>query len=435
MRDTIFALASGPGRSAVAIIRLSGPSSRTALERLAGRCPPPRRASLAALRHPGTGELLDHGLVLWFPGPNSFTGEDAAELQIHGGRAVVAALLEALGRIPTCRLAEPGEFTRRAFAEGRLDLTEVEGLADLIDAQTSAQRRQALRQMEGTLGRWAIALRDEILTAQALAESAIDFADEGDIAADILAQARAVMREVLARIVAEVAHAPVSERVRDGFVVALTGPPNAGKSTLLNALARRDVALVSPIPGTTRDPIEVELDLAGYAVVLVDTAGLRDSNDALEQAGIARARSRAAAADLVLWLQDAASAPAPPTDPQFAQARLIGTKQDSVAAPAPGYDLVLSAHTGAGIADLIRDLEATAAQRLVGGETALVARARHRAALDRAAAALQRADLHRDAELMAEDLRAAAEALGSLIGRIDAEDVLGAIFARFCIGK
>ena len=435
MRDTIFALASGPGRAAVAIIRLSGPASRSVLEHLAGRCPPPRHASLAALRHPETGELLDHGLVLWFPGPHSFTGEDAAELQIHGGRAVVAALVEALGRIPTCRLAEPGEFTRRAFAEGRLDLTEVEGLADLIDAQTAAQRRQALRQMEGTLGRWATALRDQLLAAQALAESAIDFADEGDIADDILAQARAVTREVLARIVAEVAQAPVSERVRDGFVVALTGPPNAGKSTLLNALARRDVALVSPIPGTTRDPIEVELDLAGYAVVLVDTAGLRDPNDELEQAGIARARSRAAAADLVLWLQDAASAPDRPLDPHFAQARLIGTKSDSTLAPAPGYDLVLSAHTGAGIADLIGDLQATAAQRLVGGETALVARARHRAALDRAAAALQRAALHGDAELMAEDLRAAAEALGSLIGRIDPEDVLGAIFARFCIGK
>ena len=435
MRDTIFALASGPGRAAVAVIRLSGPQSRTVIERLAGRCPPPRHASLAALRHPETGELLDHGLVLWFPGPRSFTGEDAAELQIHGGRAVVAALLKALGRIPACRLAEPGEFTRRAFAEGRLDLTEVEGLADLIDAQTAAQRRQALRQMEGVLGRWAIALRDELLGAQALAESAIDFADEGDIAADILAQARTVTREVLARIVAEVAQAPVSERVRDGFVVALTGPPNAGKSTLLNALARRDVALVSPIPGTTRDPLEVELDLAGYAVVLVDTAGLRDSEDELEQAGIARARSRAAAADLVLWLQDAASAPERPLDAHFAQARLVGTKSDRVSTPATGYDLILSAHTGAGVADLIGELQATAAQQLVGGETALVARARHRAALDRAAAALQRADLHHDAELMAEELRGAAEALGSLIGRIGTEDVLGAIFARFCIGK
>ena len=435
MTDTIFALASGAGRAAVAVIRLSGPGCRSVLERLAGRCPLPRHASLAAFHDPDTCDLLDRGLMLWFPAPRSFTGEDAAELQVHGGRAVVAALLNALGRLPGCRLAEPGEFTRRAFACGRLDLAKAEGLADLIDAQTAAQRRQALRQMDGALGRWVAELRDDLLGAQALAESAIDFADEGDIAADALSRARSATAGVAARIVAEIGRPAVSERVRDGFVVALTGPPNAGKSTLLNTLARRDVALVSPIPGTTRDPIEVELDLGGYAVVLVDTAGLRASDDPLEQAGIARARTRAAAADLVLWLQDAATLPSPPPERSAAEAWAVGTKCDLAAAPAAGYDLTLSAHTGNGVAELVDRLTTAVAQRLVGGETALVGRARHRAALDRAAGALRRAEAQDDAELMAEELRAAAADLASVVGRIDVEDVLGTIFARFCIGK
>lgn len=435
MTDTIFALASGPGRAAVAVIRISGPSSRIVLDRIAGRCPPPRRASLATLHDPDTGEALDHALALWFPAPRSFTGEDAAELQIHGGRAVVAAVLDALGRILGCRLAEPGEFTRRAFAEGRLNLAEVEGLADLIDAQTAAQRRQALHQLDGALGRWVALLRDDLLTAQALAESAIDFADEGDIAADALAQARAATVHVAARVAAERDRPPASERVRDGFVVALTGPPNAGKSTLLNALARRDVALVSPIPGTTRDLIEVDLDLAGYAVVLVDTAGLRASDDPLEQAGIARARVRAGSADLVLWLQEAETAPTLPDEPQFASALRVGTKADAGGAPAQGYDRIVSAKTGAGIPDLVAALAAIVSRRLVGGETALVTRARHHAALDRAGLALGRATAQADAELMAEELRTAAAALQTLVGRIDVEDVLGSIFARFCIGK
>ncbi|MDX7952082.1 tRNA uridine-5-carboxymethylaminomethyl(34) synthesis GTPase MnmE [Lichenihabitans sp. Uapishka_5] len=435
MRDTIFALASGPGRAAVAVLRLSGPASRMALERLIGRCPPPRHASLVALRDPHSGELLDRGLALWFPGPRSFTGEDAAELQLHGGRAVVASVLDALGRLHGCRLAEPGEFTRRAFAEGRLDLAEVEGLADLIDAQTAAQRRQALHQMDGALGLWVADLRDALLTAQALAESAIDFADEGDVAADALSQARAATLAVAARIAAERDRPPAAEQVRDGFVVALTGPPNAGKSTLLNALARRDVALVSAIPGTTRDPIEVALDLGGYAVVLVDTAGLRPSDDPLEQAGIARARARAEAADLVLWLQDATTPPILPEQDIYAAAVAVGTKGDTVATPADGYALTIAARTGEGLPALIAHLQTLVAARLVGGETALVGRARHRAALTRAAALLDAALRQDEAELMAEDLRSAAAALLSLVGRIDVEDVLGSIFSRFCIGK
>lgn len=434
--DTIYALASGAGVSAVAVVRLSGPASRTVLERLCGRCPPPRRATLATLRDSDTGEALDRGLALWFPAPASFTGEDGAELQVHGSRAVVAALLQALGRVPGCRLAEPGEFTRRAFMSGKLDLAAVEGLADLIAAQTEAQRRQALRQADGALGDWIAALRGDLLTAQALAESAIDFADEGDIAADALDQAQALTSVVADRIANELAAAVAAERVRDGFTVTIAGPPNAGKSTLLNALARRDVAIVSPLPGTTRDPIEVDLDLGGYAVRLIDTAGLHATTDSLEQAGIARTRARAAAADLLLWCAEAGTPPRPPADLGDGPRWTIGTKRDTAGSDLGGYDLCLSAHTGEGVPALLDRLRTAVGARLAGGETALVTRARHRQALERAGAALIAAGPRsRAPEVLAEHLREAGTLLGSIVGRIDVEDVLGEIFARFCIGK
>ena len=292
-RDTIFALASGAGRAAVAVVRLSGPHCGEVLRGLTGSLPSPRRAVLTGIRHPASGAVLDRGLVLWFPGPASFTGEDSAELHLHGSRAVVAAVLAALGAVPGCRLAEPGEFTRRAFLNGKLDLAAVEGLADLIDAETEAQRRQALAQLGGVLGRWVEDLRAGLLDALALAESAIDFADEGDVASDALSGAADRAAAVAQAIQAELDKPQAGERIRDGVTITIAGPPNAGKSTLLNALARREAAIVSPHAGTTRDPIEIGLDLGGFAVTLIDTAGLRDTSDPVEQEGVLRARKRA----------------------------------------------------------------------------------------------------------------------------------------------
>ena len=266
--------------------------------------PPPRQATLARVRDPATGEAIDDALTLWFPGPRSETGEDMAELQLHGGLAVVSAVLEVLGAMDGCRLAEPGEFTRRAFDNGRLDLTEVEGLADLIAAETPAQRRAAYRQLKGLIGDQAEAWRRQIIDAQALVEARIDFADEADVPEDLVGPALYAAQQLRSKIVAALADRGRGERLRDGLVVAIAGPPNAGKSTLLNRLARREAAIVSPYPGTTRDVIEVHLDLGGYPVTLLDTAGIRESDDPVEQEGIRRAAARAAAADLVLWVID-----------------------------------------------------------------------------------------------------------------------------------
>ena len=436
MNDTIYAPATGAGRAAVAVIRVSGPASSASLELLAARCPEPRVASLAAITHPLTGSVIDRGLVLWFPAPRSFTGEDSAEFQVHGSRAVLAALLDALSAVPGCRPAEPGEFTRRAFLNGKLDLAAVEGLADLIDAQTEVQRRQALRQYDGALGRWVGDLRERLLDAQALAESAIDFADEGDVSATAFEAALGQTSEIADIIRAELDRPPAGERIREGFVVTLAGPPNAGKSTLLNCLARREAAIVSPHAGTTRDPIEVDLDLDGYSLVLIDTAGLRPTVDPVELEGIARAEAKARAADLVLWLQDATENPTPPSDPALPQVWTIGTKADRPGIPSPHHAVLVSAQTGAGLEALIARLKALVIDQLVGGDAALVSRARHRIALVDAEAALRRAACVRtDAELMAEELRAAARALGRITGRIDVEEILGAIFSRFCVGK
>lgn len=434
MTPTIFALASGQGRAGVAVIRLSGTASAAAIECLAHRLPAPRRATLLPLYHPGTGELLDRGLVVWFPAPHSFTGEDCAELQLHGSRAVIAAVLEALSTLPGLRLAEAGEFTRRAFLNGKLDLSAVEGLADLIDAETESQRRQALRQLDGALGAWADALRERLLDALAMAEAAIDFAEEGDVGSASLARAVDAGRAVGRDIATELQKPRRAERIRDGFVVTLAGPPNAGKSTLLNALARREAAIVSPHAGTTRDPIEVDLDLGDYAVVMIDTAGIRDTEDPVEQEGVARGRARAAAANLVLWLQDAAEAPAPPDGLQ--NVWTIGTKADllPMTGAASGFDLYVSALSGAGIEALVERLLTRVADKLAGGEAGLVTQQRHRTELTEAAAALGWIG-DADAELVAEDLRTAAAALGRITGRIDVEEILGAIFARFCIGK
>ncbi|MFN3658665.1 MAG: tRNA uridine-5-carboxymethylaminomethyl(34) synthesis GTPase MnmE [Pseudolabrys sp.] len=302
---TIFALSSGRGPAAIAVVRISGPRAGEALKALGVKIPEPRKAGLARVRDPVSGEMIDEALALWFPGPNSETGEDVAELQLHGGHAVVAATLAALGRIEGLRPAEAGEFTRRAFENGKLDLTAVEGLADLVMAETEGQRRQALRQMKGALGGRAEAWRGRLIEALALVEAGIDFSDEADVPEDLLAPALTIVRGLEGEIAAALADGHRGERLRDGLTVAIAGPPNAGKSTLLNRLARREAAIVSPYAGTTRDVIEVHLDLGGLPVTLLDTAGIRETDDPVELEGVRRAQARAAAADLVLWVVDA----------------------------------------------------------------------------------------------------------------------------------
>ena len=305
--STIFALSSGRPPAAIAVVRVSGPAAGVALEKLIGRVPEPRKAALARVRDPASGEVIDEALALWFPGPRSETGEDVAELQLHGGHAVIAGVFDALGTIGGCRPAEPGEFTRRAFENGQLDLTAVEGLADLIAAETPAQRRQAYRQLKGLIGDRAEAWRRQLITTLALVEARIDFSDEADVPDDLIGPALASARQLRDEIAGVLADGRRGERLRDGLVVAIAGPPNAGKSTLLNRLARREAAIVSPYAGTTRDVIEVHLDLDGYPVTLLDTAGIRESDDPVEQEGVRRALERASAADLVLWVTDASA--------------------------------------------------------------------------------------------------------------------------------
>ena len=302
-RPTIFALSSGRPPAAIAVVRVSGPAARSALEALC-KLPEPRRAALRRLRN-SEGAVLDEALVLWLPGPNTETAEDMAELHLHGGRAVVAAVLDALGRRPGLRPAEAGEFTRRAFENGRLDLTAVEGLADLVFAETEAQRAQAMRQFQGLLGERAESWRQRLVGALALVEARIDFSDEADVPEDLIGPALHTARELFDEIEQTLRDAHRGERLREGLTVAIAGPPNAGKSSLLNRLARREAAIVSPYAGTTRDVIEVHLDLGGYPVTLLDTAGVRDSDDPVEQEGVRRAKARAAAADLVLWVEEA----------------------------------------------------------------------------------------------------------------------------------
>ncbi|MBB4038920.1 tRNA modification GTPase [Microvirga flocculans] len=432
--DTIFAMASGQGRAAVCLIRISGPGSRGVLERMGGDLPPPRRAVVRTLRDPATGEPLDQALVLWMPGPRSFTGEDQAELHIHGGLATRAAVLRALGHLDGCRPAEAGEFTRRAFLNGRMDLTQVEGLADIIDAETEAQRRQAMLQLGGRLGHAAEEWRESILQVLALLEASLDFSDEGDVPEDLEADILRMIGAVQDRI----GHALASrsgERLREGLTVVLAGPPNAGKSTLLNALAQRDVAIVSPIAGTTRDVIEVHCDLGGLPVIIVDTAGLRESADLIEQEGVSRARARAQDADLVLWLVPPEGGDGPP--PPARRLLKVGTKAD-LNRIRHDCDLTIAAATGQGLPELIRLLEAEAVGAMGQGD-AVITRERHRKALSRAHESLDRARAilagPGPLELAAEEVRLASRAIGEITGRVDVEDVLDRLFSSFCIGK
>jgi tRNA modification GTPase len=452
-RSTIFALSSGRPPAAIAVVRISGPCAGVAIEKLIGRLPEPRKAALARVRDPASGEVIDEALVLWFPAPRSETGEDVAELQLHGGQAVIAGVLDALGRVEGCRPAEAGEFTRRAFENGRLDLTAVEGLADLIAAETQAQRRLAFRQLKGLIGDRAEAWRRRLIEALALVEARIDFSDEADVPEDLLGPALHAAQQLRDEIAGVLADGRRGERLRDGLVVAIAGPPNAGKSTLLNRLARREAAIVSPYAGTTRDVIEVHLDLDGYPVTLLDTAGIRDSAEPVEQEGVRRARERAAAADLVLWVIDPSAgglvANGCPENLANVEVWLIRNKIDQAgvhslaSAAKPGnneciFTLSISGLTGAGMEALTAALSAYAKTYFAATESAIITRSRHRHALKDTVAALDRA-LARDhsthEELIAEDLRAAATTLGRLTGRVDVEDILDVIFRDFCIGK
>ena len=454
LRPTIFALSSGRPPAAIAVVRISGPLAGLALEKLTGRVPQPRQAALTRVRDPSSGEAIDEALALWFPAPHSETGEDTAELQLHGGHAVVAGVLDALGKIEGCRLAEPGEFTRRAFENGRLDLTAVEGLADLIAAETPAQRRQAFRQLKGLIGDRAEAWRRRLIEALALVEARIDFSDEADVPEDLIGPAVDAARQLRDEIAATLADGRRGERLRDGLVVAIAGPPNAGKSTLFNRLARREAAIVSPYPGTTRDVIEVHLDLDGYPVTLLDTAGIRDSDEPVEQEGMRRARARAAAADLVLWVIDVSAggrADHAATGSVHASAIWLIENKIDLARPCGAskttagkdeYQLTcsISAANGDRVDALVDRLAAYAKDYFATVESGIVTRARHRrwfeetvAALDRAMAEAAKSDARE--ELVAEELRAAATSLGRLTGRVDVEDILDVIFRDFCIGK
>lgn len=447
MTDTIFAPATAPGRAAVAVVRLSGPRAGEALSALAGRRPAPRRAALRRLRAPD-GALLDEALVLWMPGPASYTGEDSAELHLHGGPAVVAGVLEALAALGL-RLAEPGEFTRRAFENGRLDLAQAEGVADLIEAETEAQRRQALDQLGGALGRARDAWRSDLVEALALFEAAVDFPDE-DLPADVARRARPALERLLADLTRAVEGVDRAERVREGYAIALVGAPNAGKSTLLNALARREAAIVTATPGTTRDVIEATLRLGGYKVILADTAGLRETTDEVEAEGVRRARLRAGTADLRLWVVDGAgdagsAAPAPeslrPGDLCLV-AKADLPAGDSVAralaeAAALGLEAhVLSARRPEDVAALEAALTRQVVAALGASEPPAATRLRHAALLSEAKSRLASAlAMAEDPELAAEDVRLAARALDRITGRIGPEDVLDRIFSTFCIGK
>jgi tRNA modification GTPase len=438
--QTIFALSSGRPPSAISIVRVSGPEAGAALTLLAGKTPAPRMATRALLRGADQ-QAIDDAVVLWFPGPASATGEDVAEFHVHGGRAVLSTLLAALSAFENVRAAEPGEFTRRGFENGKLDLTEAEALDDLIHADTDRQRRQALRQLKGLLGDKVRDWRAQIIQACALIEAGIDFSDEGDIPAELIAPALAKIKALLGEIQEVLAAQGKSERLREGLVVAIAGPPNVGKSTLINALARREVAIVSPHAGTTRDVIEVQLDLDGYPVTVIDTAGVRETFDPVEQEGVRRARARAAEADLVLWLIDAEHESVPQFEavPTWTVRNKIDLDPGANEQPQQpgGADFKISAGRGDGIPELIRALIVFAQDFFGSGEGGLISRERQRKLLQNAADMLQRsiAVIGEGEEFAAEELRAAADTLGRLLGRVDVEDILGAIFKDFCIGK
>ena len=415
---------------------------------LSGKLPAPRMATKGLLRD-ASRQPIDDAVVLWFPAPASATGEDVAEFHIHGGRAVLAALLAALSAVENVRAAEPGEFTRRAFENGKLDLTEAEALDDLIHADTDRQRRQALRQMKGLLGDRARNWRAQIIEASALIEAGIDFSDEGEVPRELIAPALEKIKALHGEIQEVLAAQARSERLREGLVVAITGPPNVGKSTLMNQMARREVAIVSPHAGTTRDVIEIQLDLDGYPVTVIDTAGIRATDDPVEQEGVRRARARAEEADLVLWMIDAQHEDAEPEgaastwmvrnkiDLDGVSAASRRRSGDGMQTAGTGIEFGISAVRGDGVQELIAALVGFAQNFFGSGEGGLIGRVRQRELLRETEIMLQRSILAVDQgeELAAEELRGAAVALGRLLGRVDVEDVLDVVFREFCIGK
>jgi tRNA modification GTPase len=451
---TIFALASAPGRAGVAVFRISGPQTAKAFALCGeGGLPEPRRAMLRKIRHPQDGGVIDEALVLWFPAPHSFTGEDVAEFHTHGGRAIANAVTECL-RTLGFRLAEPGEFTRRAFENGRLDLTEAEAVADLVAAETEAQRRQAWRQFEGALGGLYEQWRSRLMRALAHLEAAIDFSDE-DVPADLADKQASTLRALADEITRHLDDKNRGERLREGFSVAILGPPNAGKSSLLNALAKRDAAIVSSIAGTTRDIIEVHLDLGGWPLILADTAGLRENAGEIESEGIRRALARAEHADIKLLVFDGAVWPALDAATQklvdeqtimvMNKADVIGDRHSAFRIrdsgsfqpriPNPESQILfLSAQTGEGIPELLAQLTKRIEKQFDVSAPPLT-RARHREALEESRDCLMRALAANEAELRAEDVRLAMRALGRITGRVDVEDLLDVIFRDFCIGK
>ena len=430
--DTIYALASARGKAGVAVVRISGPLAFWTVETLAGNLPAPRRTALRVLRD-RNGDVLDEALVLCFEKGASFTGEESAELQLHGSVAIVNAVLRNLSELDGLRLAEAGEFTRRALENERLDLAQVEGLADLIESETEAQRRQALRVFSGALGEKAERWRQKLLRSAALMEATIDFADE-EVPTDVAPEVLSLIAEVMLDLEHEVAGAKMAERIRDGFEVAIVGPPNAGKSTLLNALAGRDAAITSEVAGTTRDVIEVRMELSGLPVTLLDTAGLRDTDDVVESIGIERARTRATQADLrVILLPEAGARPEMP--PQDGDLVVIGKDDDGHFA---SDALSVSGKTGQGLDRMVAMISETLSARASAASSAI--RERHRVAMKDALLSLESARnevlLGADrTEIAAENLRRAVYALNCLVGRIDVENILGEIFSSFCIGK
>ena len=435
---TVFALATPAGRSGIAVFRISGPGAGDALESLTRQAlPAPRLAARRKFHEPQSTRLIDDGLALWFPGPASFTGEDVVELHVHGGPAVIAAIAEAL-RALGLQPAEPGAFTRRAFDHGKLDLTEVEGLADLIAAETEAQRRQALRQLGGALGQRIEAWREALIGALAHIEASIDFSDE-DLPAGLVESVDEAMTIVAGEIARALDDQHRGERLREGLSVVILGAPNAGKSSLLNRLAKREAAIVSAEAGTTRDVIELHLDLDGFPVILADTAGLRETTSAVESEGVRRALQRAEHADLKIIVLDATVWPEIPDASRALiddAAILVLNKADLRSGLAGEMKVIpLSAKTGEGVDRLVAELSRRAGALMASGDQPAMTRARHRSALADCARLLDQGIAARAVELKSEDLRLAVRALGRITGRVDVEDVLGRIFGEFCIGK
>ncbi len=429
MTDTIFALSSGAPPAGIAVIRISGPNAATALISLAGSLPEPRHAILRGLRHPETGDLLDRAMVLWLPGPHNATGEDTAELYCHGGRAVILAVESALAAIKGLRRAEPGEFTRRAFANGKMDLAEAEALSDLLFAETDVQRRHALQQSEGLLSRAVDIWRGQLLRASAMVEAELDFADEDDVPPEQRTILDAII-DNLADDIDAALQAPPTERLRDGVRVIIAGPPNAGKSTLFNVLSQRDAAIVTDIAGTTRDLIEAPISLNGLPFILIDTAGLHEAgDDRVEVMGMEKARAAIESADIVLWLGDETSQPDHP--------KLISISAKADLQQASGTNssaISLSSATGEGI-DILRAKLLHYAEKILPQPDAPSYNARQRERLSELLSALREVRQTEDMLVVGEELRNARNALDAITGRLHTEDMLDALFGKFCIGK